>query len=419
MSIRPTPPPPPAVNKQTEQITETRVYRLLTPLFGGGVDAGIPDLRQPISAKSIRGQLRFWWRATRAAQFKTIEEMKAFENWLWGCAATDRRKDDTKETRLAQSRVQIVVDVISQSKPEVVFDGFRASQGIPAYAAFPLQANTSQNKPAGSAIREISFQCKVFFPKVLLEKNLELEILAAFWAWETFGGIGARTRRGFGAFERSDSVVKDWQAHIEKGFNDFVVSDTAPTGIPQLSKDYKLIPIGWEKLILRYQRFRQGAGFARQAQSSLDSRRPGRTFWSEADEIRRITKQHLQNSVSTHTPTHTVKKFPRGQLGMPIIFQFKDSDKRNPNNPNADPRQTTLKPKNHERLSSPLILRPLSLNQSVVLILKSTGQPTQYELNNQIVALDVTPAEAAQIKPLEGQTDILKAVLEHLTKESV
>jgi len=41
-------------------ITETRSYRLITPLFGGGVKAGVNDPITPIRASGIRGQLRFY-----------------------------------------------------------------------------------------------------------------------------------------------------------------------------------------------------------------------------------------------------------------------------------------------------------------------------------------------------------------------
>jgi CRISPR-associated protein Cmr1 len=409
--MRPPPPAPPEVVVTDQLHSETRQYRLLTPLFGGGVDAGTPDLRQPISAKGIRGQLRFWWRATRAAQFETLEQMKAHEDWLWGCAATDSKPTDSKETRRAQSRVSIVVRVESQSKPIEAFSGFRAIQGIPGYAAFPLQANRSQNKPVGSIIKEVVFTCQISYRK---EAKTTQEVSAALWAWETFGGVGARTRRGFGAIENLSNPVKNWQAELVRGYRDYVLEGDAPQGVAQVSKAYCLINVGWETLIERYQRFRQGPGFARAEQSSENPRQPGRSYWSEADQIRRITRQHLPK----HAPIHPVGKFPRGQLGLPIIFHFKDANNRQPNDPNADPKDTTLKPKHHERLASPLVLRPLGANISLALLLKTTGMPSEFVLQNSPVEIELTQEEAKKIRPLSGQNDVLAAVLEHLNKEN-
>ncbi len=43
---------------------------LVTPMYGGGVDAGKVDEDMPIRATAIRGQLRiFWWRIAHSQQF--------------------------------------------------------------------------------------------------------------------------------------------------------------------------------------------------------------------------------------------------------------------------------------------------------------------------------------------------------------
>lgn len=61
-------------------ITETRSYKLITPLFGGGVEAGVNDPITPIRASGIRGQLRFWWRAIRGGGYSSIEKMREEES---------------------------------------------------------------------------------------------------------------------------------------------------------------------------------------------------------------------------------------------------------------------------------------------------------------------------------------------------
>ncbi|NPV63073.1 MAG: type III-B CRISPR module RAMP protein Cmr1 [Methanotrichaceae archaeon] len=48
---------------------------MITPIFGGGVKVGENDLVTPIRASSIRGHLRFWWRATRGARFETSSQL--------------------------------------------------------------------------------------------------------------------------------------------------------------------------------------------------------------------------------------------------------------------------------------------------------------------------------------------------------
>jgi CRISPR/Cas system CMR-associated protein Cmr1 (group 7 of RAMP superfamily) len=41
--------------------------RIVTALYGGGVEAGMIDTLTPFRAPSVRGHLRYWWRATCGA----------------------------------------------------------------------------------------------------------------------------------------------------------------------------------------------------------------------------------------------------------------------------------------------------------------------------------------------------------------
>ncbi|TNF52682.1 MAG: type III-B CRISPR module RAMP protein Cmr1, partial [Gammaproteobacteria bacterium] len=67
-----------------ETATPWRRYpgRTLTPLYGGGVKAGVVDQELPVRASAIRGQLRTWW---RLLQPRTASELLfAAESQLWG-----------------------------------------------------------------------------------------------------------------------------------------------------------------------------------------------------------------------------------------------------------------------------------------------------------------------------------------------
>src|SRR5438477_6686706 len=74
--------PPPQVRRGDEE----RLYRieLITPLFGGGVEAGENDPTMPIRGTAIRGQLQFWWRATRGAGCDTLAELRERHRAVWG-----------------------------------------------------------------------------------------------------------------------------------------------------------------------------------------------------------------------------------------------------------------------------------------------------------------------------------------------
>ncbi len=149
--------------------------------------------------------------------------------------------------------------------------------------------------------------------------------------------------------------------------------------------------------------------------------RPGRSHWTEPDAIRRLTGQ----SCPSHSKHHlTIDKFPRAVFGLPIIFHFKDR---------GDPEDTTLKLQNHDRLTSPLILRPYECADGkavgIALLLEGTEIPNgrlvlseksedndtdgssakSYPVDHQL-----TPEEAQQITPLRGNRDVLRAFLNTL-----
>ncbi|MHB1621499.1 MAG: type III-B CRISPR module RAMP protein Cmr1 [Sulfuricella sp.] len=65
--------------------------KLVTPMYGGGVEAGKVDEKMPIRATAIRGQLRFWWRIINQRQKEFYEDGKInyeklfeAERAIWG-----------------------------------------------------------------------------------------------------------------------------------------------------------------------------------------------------------------------------------------------------------------------------------------------------------------------------------------------
>lgn len=53
---------PPKTLAETKESWQEICCELVTPMYGGGVQAAMPDVSMPIRATAIRGQLRFWWR---------------------------------------------------------------------------------------------------------------------------------------------------------------------------------------------------------------------------------------------------------------------------------------------------------------------------------------------------------------------
>jgi CRISPR-associated protein Cmr1 len=421
-------------------VTQTRSYRLITPLLGGGVESKEADPVKCVSEKGIRGQLRFWWRACKGAsaftsQREMLRDMKQREDEIWGNASTPDRP--------IPSRVSMVVtitngDKITRDQPYMLNEQGRPRANresmVPSYAAFPLQPTDEEvradpNLPMREVLLGVTFDLRITFPT---DKREDVE--GALWCWETFGGVGGRTRRGFGALELT---------RVEEGTDDFKpakwsANDTAQqlkekisavcspgvwaAGVPHLSGNSNSLKLtakkdtsvnadesikSWRHLIDCLQKFRQSRNPGKRPN------RPGRSHWPEPDELRRKYAARTGRTTA-HEPTHPVRKFPRAAFGLPIIFHFQDNEL-----PDA-----TLKGAEHDRLASPLILRPLACanGQAVglALILDGPSMPPGGVIlkNEGSVATDLDPnpqIEAALIVPLSRinpiEPDVLKAFL--------
>lgn len=76
-------PQPPAA-RSSGRVTREYQISLITPLFGGGAEPDKTDEEFPIRGTSIRGQLQFWWRATRGARFANHRELFIRHGEIWG-----------------------------------------------------------------------------------------------------------------------------------------------------------------------------------------------------------------------------------------------------------------------------------------------------------------------------------------------
>jgi CRISPR-associated protein Cmr1 len=292
----------------------------------------------------------------------------------------------------------------------------------------------------------LRFTLTLSFPT---DKQTVNDVQATLWAWDTFGGIGARTRRGFGALACEQVSARNgdqqfptqgWQWEYQAAnrqqveqqlFRDgghFVAKGSWAANVPHLSRStahYKVVVLNnnpdeysvWKHLIKALKDFRQerDANF-------------GRSHWPEPDAIRARTGQSLPaHRIPKHaSPLNT--KFPRAAFGLPIIFEFQNGA------PDAgtvgqDPRKTTLSGAGVTRLASPLILRPLACGNGqyvgLALVLEGTHLPVLQLKDNAGVVLGSTPiadldaTDAANLSNKHtdydrNTTDVLQAFLKTL-----
>lgn len=405
-------------------LRRTVALDVITPLFGGGVhvesDESRRQLKRPdpvtaVRGASIRGQLRFWWRATRGSQCDSIGQMRALESRLWGAASSP-------------GRIALAVRGRLSTREEPVFEMRQANSGkwnprplgharSVAYATFPLQPPGSkpmrlepgvlhwvQGRPSVEV---------VFDQGAMPSEEAEREwhaIERAIDAWLMFGGLGGRTRRGFGAVDggvpcNPMAWLNDWQHGASKlpGVPSLAGAELRPMG--------RRFPSAMQALsagLARLQAFRQGPGTGRNP--GQQANRPGRSRWPEPELIRELTRQsdpmHRQRSVG-------VDKAPRAAFGLPIIFHFKGG---------GDPGDTTLTPEGAQRRASPLIVRPYRLDNDtfdVMALVLRGDQPERLALAGQGCPRDgfavdprLTDAEARRVRPLDGNPDVLGAFLD-------
>lgn len=412
---------PPAIEKkETGRINLTRQYQLITPLFGGGVKANVVDITNPIRGTAVRGQLRFWWRATRGGQFGKdgLAAMKAREDEIWGSMATAKKGE---KRPLA---VQIAVRLDNLGIPDTPFIHQRNKNNIlkpvankqsvvPAYAAFSLQ-RSDEDIQAGKLPYTVQKDI-AFTLNINLAEDHRQDVEIALWAWETFGGIGARTRRGFGSLQciaqRENGKPKSLletpctAAEIKKAINQQLelITGEWPKDVTHVSSKlfFEIVEIkgdassAWQVLIKELRDFRQ----------SREGNEYGPTHWPEANAVRSAAGKN----VSSKSPD-LGDVFPRAQLGLPILFHFPQE---------RDLEDATLTGMNKERMASSLILRPIICGQNqafgLAICLNSPVIPDGgIALDGKSVMHTLTPDEAKKIVPLDGETSLMKAFFKHL-----
>lgn len=362
---------PPVKPKEKEGvITQVRTYKLITPLFGGGAETQKPDAVTTVRGSEVRGHLRFWWRATRGGAFDgDLQKMKEAEENIWGSAADEKKPGPSKvkiNVKVANRGTDDQPFEVVKNKKNKLITQPRNGSVVPAYVAFPLQPKKEDLKQAGqmtAAVRVgVEFVLEISYPH-----DLEGDIGPALWAWETFGGIGGRTRRGFGALQLKEKRIngkkvnfslansENAEEELRNELSEYVISGKWHESVPHLTAGLNIRIIktasslanqAWHDLIAQYQNFRQKR-----------HKRLGKSLWPEANELRRRLGQPINWTPEEVENAELVQKFPRTVFGLPILMHLPhDGDVTFTIQGKPDPKTE----KKYERLSSVLILKPMA-----------------------------------------------------------
>jgi CRISPR-associated protein Cmr1 len=366
--------------------------RTLTPILGGSSAPRELDKLDPIRAPSIRGHLRFWWRALHAHAYATPAELASRERELWGGVG---------QSEGTRSLVELRVEVDPESLSE---DPSNVRQGSPGfYALWVASSQKSKGEgeipPAPRWKPALGFWLHIRAPAELLP-----EVERSLRAWVLWGGYGSRTRRGLGSL----TVVDERETWLPRQPTRAEWSRLFP-GCPLFGalppEGARQVPLlrgarlvfgssrpdaegAWEIALGWLREFRQGEGRfppgarvapPRKPGDSISevarepsSGRPGRSYWPEADKVRQLFV-HSKGKPWAHVPRAQYRSpaaaWPRAGFGLPLALRFqrfaRTKVKGEPAMPYDEPPDIELKWHDgqgvRERFASPLIVKAMPL----------------------------------------------------------
>lgn len=198
--------------------------RTVSPLFLNGADKNQPELR----AASVRGQLRYWFRA------------------IWGSRVSDLNKIWERESAIFGNNEvgsRVAVRILNR-KP-------------PALADAALLPHRTHGQGSQKAIRsETNFLLQICTPPGI---EIPQEAFLSLQMWLLLGGIGKRSRRMFGALAAEDfwdprlTSPDALISNIQKAINRFArepaklaqtYPDHKPPSFPTLNPNHSRICVG-------------------------------------------------------------------------------------------------------------------------------------------------------------------------------
>ena len=171
-------------------------FRIVTPMFLGGADQSVRDgIRPP----SVKGALRFWWRALNWAKFRQTTT----------CDEASLVLLHDEEIRLFGGSSEqggqgcFLLSVSASPRPGQAIRDWPANNTGAGYLAFGIVESGSPAKGNYQSHREAmkegaAFRLRLVFRPRTCARDIE-SIRTAMNAWGLFGGLGSRSRRGMGS----------------------------------------------------------------------------------------------------------------------------------------------------------------------------------------------------------------------------
>lgn len=167
-------------------------YRITTPMFCSGAD----PLRAELRLSSFKGALRFWWRSMMWSKVQNPKTLKEREAELFGAS----------DQSVGQSKVRLRM-VSHELKPQIDKDKIFESGKLTGahylgYGVMEAFVSKGKGKKAGQLTRpmipggKFTIECRL---SSRLSQSQRQEIQTALILLGTVGGLGSKSRKGFGS----------------------------------------------------------------------------------------------------------------------------------------------------------------------------------------------------------------------------
>lgn len=161
--------------------TITATYKIITPMFVSGAEQDQAELRIP----SIKGAIRFWWRALNWCCYENTEKLYIAETKLFGGTYKKDKKDNktiVKQSKIHFSFIENTTTTNANYKKNYSKDCsivYLAGQGVKDTTKY-MQTNT-------------------FTLQLMSKSEIDESVIRAIKIFGLLGGLGKRSRKGFGS----------------------------------------------------------------------------------------------------------------------------------------------------------------------------------------------------------------------------
>ncbi|WNJ18622.1 type III-B CRISPR module RAMP protein Cmr1 [Pontibacter sp. G13] len=174
--------------------------KVLTPMFMAGADQTKAELR----SASFKGALRFWWRALYGG--KDVRGMRKQERELFGGVG------ENGEARRSKVLLRVVGKPNGSKAPISTKKDFQVNGHEVSIFSYLGYGSMGSN----NALQEYIPQSTAFELTVDCPEEFKEQIENSLAVMASIGGVGARSRNGFGTFEVLESSIPSAEAVFQR-----------------------------------------------------------------------------------------------------------------------------------------------------------------------------------------------------------